>query len=249
MSFAGPISSDDAVRIAITRLFNAGLIEQAPSAAGILNQSTPITGSPLESAHLRLLADPSKQNYKDLYATAYDTLINRHLGKESEPDPVTSADLSSRQIMLQLLVDAQYTIASGKLDQGEQDRILWELSIALAIPSIQDLRPVYETLVDQRLADAQPSITRWAWQDRNQLSDSGPDAASRHWIRALIEVRMRDAAERGDQSTFEGLAADFLSIPYAGDERECRVLQKYSMVRVAEARKAAEMRADLQSSR
>ncbi len=134
-----------------------------------------------------------------------------------------------------MAIAVEYSRTSGALDGGDVDKALWELGIKRGIAESTEFETLFTQMIDRRLEDSRTDEARWSATPLATLQEDGSsDSRSRHWVRAMLNIRMDDAAAAGDYANFESYSKRFLDIPYVGQDRE--FWRKYDLTVVASAR-------------
>lgn len=226
----------EALSSSIQLLAEFRLFDRIPEAAAILGDLRPIDdASMIDTAFAETVASPTPEGVGRLLTACRDEYAKRKMdafnGRVS--DRADSRE-SLQQIYLRMAIAVEQARVSGALTVAEADKCLWDLSTFTSFDEQDSLGDLFGAMVDRRLAESIEDEARWAATPLDQLDEESSDAASRHWVWAMLSGRMEDAAARGDEAAFKAYAERFLAIPHTGEDGE--VLERYDRASVAAAR-------------
>jgi hypothetical protein len=242
-SFAQSVPVSPSFVACMEMLARFELFQDVPEAVGLLTNLRPVgQGSSIDGDFAALIAAPTSEGVSRFMDSCRDEYVARQYekaGVRSTAIPRPQSDESLRQIYLRMAIAVEYARASGALDAGESDKALWELSTKTRYDDQLERGNLFGAMVDRRLEETRLDEARWAAMSPvDVVDDRSNDSRSRHWVRAMIENRMEDAAAAGNSAAFEAYAERLLAIPHGSESRE--VLTRYYQNVVTKARQTLE---------
>jgi hypothetical protein len=229
-------AAPEAVAASIELLYSVELFARVPDVVAFLRDVGPMNAeSRIDVAFAECMTAPTPEGLRRLLTACRDEYAARAMDAANGRASTRPESRESLQEMyLRMAVAVEYAGVSGALDRAESDKVLYDLSTFTGFDGQGALGDVFGAMVDRRMRDSIEDEARWAATPADELEDQSRDAASRHWVWAMLGRRMQDAAARGDEAAFGVYAQRVLAIPHGGKDRE--VFERYDAKLVVQAR-------------
>jgi hypothetical protein len=211
---SAPVTPRTPLAESLDRLTDAGLYGDAALATALIAQVSPDPlGNDIDRTFNEFILDPTAPRARACIMAAKVELRDRVIDKfRDSPQQRATKDEPTRQVLLRIIIVAEYARASGGMPPNRVEYVLDMAYNAMNYTDASDLRDAVGRSIESALVDEAPEVP---WRS-SELELHSPGDNARLFRRNLLADAMRIAVEQGRTEAFESYARRYLALPDAG---------------------------------